>query len=37
MYIGKVAILISSGFVIGATVRGGRLVDEPVLRSSGES
>lgn len=28
-YILKNAVLISAGFVIGATVRGGRLVDEP--------
>ncbi|MEX1280090.1 MAG: DoxX family protein [Acidimicrobiia bacterium] len=28
-YIFKNAVLISAGFVIGATVRGGRLVDEP--------
>lgn len=29
-YIFKNAVLISAGFVIGATVRGGRLVEEPV-------
>lgn len=29
-YIMKNAVLISAGFVIGATVRGGRLVEEPV-------
>lgn len=29
-YIVKNAVLISAGIVIGATVRGGRLVDEPV-------
>lgn len=29
-YIVKNAVLISAGFVIGATVRGGRLVDDPV-------
>jgi uncharacterized membrane protein YphA (DoxX/SURF4 family) len=28
-YIVKNAVLISAGFVIGATVRGGRLVDDP--------
>jgi hypothetical protein len=28
-YIMKNAVLISAGFVIGATVRGGRLVNEP--------
>lgn len=29
-YIMKNAVLISAGFVIGATVRGGRLIEEPV-------
>jgi uncharacterized membrane protein YphA (DoxX/SURF4 family) len=30
-YIVKNAVLISAGFVIGATVRGGRLVEDPVI------
>ena len=32
-YIAKNAVLISAGFVIGATVRGGRLVDNPTQPS----
>jgi uncharacterized membrane protein YphA (DoxX/SURF4 family) len=36
-YIVKNAVLISAGFVIGATVRGGRLVEEPVFSGSKES
>jgi uncharacterized membrane protein YphA (DoxX/SURF4 family) len=36
-YIVKNAVLISAGFVIGATVRGGRLVDDPVASRAGES
>lgn len=31
-YIVKNAIIISAGLVIGATVRGGRLVEDPVVR-----
>lgn len=34
-YIVKNAVLISAGFVIGATVRGGRLVDEPAVSNVG--
>jgi uncharacterized membrane protein YphA (DoxX/SURF4 family) len=33
-YIMKNAVLISAGFVIGATVRGGRLVEEPAVVAS---
>lgn len=33
-YIVKNAVLISAGFVIGATVRGGRLVEEPGVNST---
>jgi uncharacterized membrane protein YphA (DoxX/SURF4 family) len=33
-YIMKNAVLISAGFVIGATVRGGRLVEDPEGRES---
>lgn len=33
-YIVKNAVLISAGFVIGATVRGGDLVDEPIDEDS---
>ena len=34
-YIMKNGVLISAGFVIGATARGGRLVDEPDQRTLG--